>query len=182
MSAPVAYVANNGSHEVSVIDTATNTVVTTVPVDGAPIRLAVTPDGKRAYIAIRTPDNTGTVSVLDAATNTLVATETVTDFFIAGVAITPDGKQAYVANSGNANAVTVLDTATNTVLAEIPQRESIDLAFAPDGKHAYVTDFDGVSVIDTIAQKVQTTIPTAKAAAATVGRGLPLPRTGNTPI
>src|SRR5262249_21972482 len=102
MSASVVYVANNGSQEVSVIATATNTVVATAAVDGAPIRLAVTPDGKRAFIAIRTPVNTGTVSVLDAAANTLVATETVTDFFIAGVAITPDGKQAYVANSGNA--------------------------------------------------------------------------------
>ena len=53
-TAPFAYVANNRSHDVSVIDTAGNTVVATVPVDGAPIRIAVTPDGKRAYIAIRT--------------------------------------------------------------------------------------------------------------------------------
>jgi len=44
-----AYVANFGSNTVSVVDTATDTVVATIPV-GDPIGVAITPDGTRAYV------------------------------------------------------------------------------------------------------------------------------------
>jgi YVTN family beta-propeller protein len=44
-AAPFAYVANEGSANVSVIDTATNKVVATVPVGNNPFAVAVTPDG-----------------------------------------------------------------------------------------------------------------------------------------
>ena len=54
----------------SVIATATNTVVTTIPVGTAPRGIAISPDGATAYVA-----NTGsnTVSVIATATNTVVA-------------------------------------------------------------------------------------------------------------
>lgn len=45
-----AYVANDFDNTVSVIDIATNTVVATVPVGGAPLALAITPDGAFAYV------------------------------------------------------------------------------------------------------------------------------------
>ena len=48
---PFAYVANFFSHNVSVIDTATNTVVATVGVSIVPAGVAVTPDGAFAYVA-----------------------------------------------------------------------------------------------------------------------------------
>src|SRR5205814_8582260 len=66
-----AYVTNNGSNTVSVIDTATNTVVATIPVGFRPFGVAITPDGTRAYV---TNENSNTVSVIDSATNTVVAT------------------------------------------------------------------------------------------------------------
>jgi len=74
--APFAYVTNHDSRTVSVIDTATNTVVATVPVGlGFPNGVAVTPDGKHAYVAIGTPSLVpSSVSVIDTATNTVVAT------------------------------------------------------------------------------------------------------------
>jgi YVTN family beta-propeller protein len=58
-----------GSNTVSVIDTATSTVVWTVPVGEHPRGVAVTPDGRHAYVA-----NVGsnTVSVIDTATSTVV--------------------------------------------------------------------------------------------------------------
>src|ERR1700731_958570 len=49
-AAPFAYVANVFSNTVSVIDTATNTVGATVAVGINPIGVAVTPDGKQAYV------------------------------------------------------------------------------------------------------------------------------------
>jgi YVTN family beta-propeller protein len=42
-AAPFAYVANYQSDSVSVIDTASNTVVATVPVGSQPVGVAITP-------------------------------------------------------------------------------------------------------------------------------------------
>ena len=56
---------------VSVIDTATNTVVAMVAVENFPIGVAVTPDGRHAYVA---NDSSNNVAVIDTASNTVVAT------------------------------------------------------------------------------------------------------------
>ncbi|MFC8235320.1 YncE family protein, partial [Streptomyces sp. NPDC057284] len=83
---PDAYVTNFGSGNVSVIDT-TNTVVATVPVGSGPQGVAITPNGRRAYVTNRTSN---TVSVIDTRTNTDVATVPVGAGPI-GIAITPNG-------------------------------------------------------------------------------------------
>jgi YVTN family beta-propeller protein len=51
-AAPFAYVANNSSNTVSVIDTATTppSVVATIPVGNGPSGVAVAPDGKHVYV------------------------------------------------------------------------------------------------------------------------------------
>jgi YVTN family beta-propeller protein len=89
-----AYVTNRAAGSVSVIDTATNAVTETVPVNRFPSGVAVTPDGRHVYV---TNVGSGTVSVLDTATNAISATLPVgaspTD-----VAISPDGHSAYVAD------------------------------------------------------------------------------------
>ena len=72
------------SNTVSVIDTATNTVVATIPVGDHPFGIAITPDGTRAYV---TDIISRTVSVIDTATNTVVATSPIEEPF--GIAITP---------------------------------------------------------------------------------------------
>ena len=65
-----AYVANQGSSSVSVIATATNTVVATVRVDG-PSAVAVSPNGQDVYVSKL--DGTNKVRVIATATNTKVA-------------------------------------------------------------------------------------------------------------
>ncbi len=159
-AAPFAYVTNGGSSTVSVIDTATNMVVATVPVGAIPSAAAVTPDGKHAYVANASIGSTS-VSVIDTATNVAVAT---VPFGMQpfGVAVTPDGKHAYVALNAFAGTVSVIDTVTNTVVGTpIPVGNVPDgVAVTPDGKHVYVTNFNGgnVSVIDTSTNTVGTTI------------------------
>ena len=76
------------------IDTATNTVIATVPVGDYPVGVAVTPDGTRAYV---TNCDADTVSVIDTATNTVIATIPVGDR-PGDVAVSPDGTRAYVTN------------------------------------------------------------------------------------
>ena len=92
-----AYVANFNSGDVSVIETASNTVVATVPVGGWPVGVAITPDGAFVYV---TNEESGNVSVIETATNTEVATfrrgVQPSGVQPKGVAFTPDGVFAYV--------------------------------------------------------------------------------------
>jgi len=74
---PFAYVTNLVSNSVSVIDTASNTVISTVTVGEAPLGVAITPDGAFAYVTNSLSDN---VSVIDTTSNSVTATVTVGDF------------------------------------------------------------------------------------------------------
>ena len=149
-AAPFAYIANQGSNNVSVIDTATNAVVATVAVGSLPTGVAVNPAGTFAYVA---NESDSTVSVIDTATNTVVATVPVGQYPYA-VAVNPAGTFFYTANfSGSAS---VIDTATNTVVATVPLASAAaGVAVNPAGTLAYVTNGPfTVSVIDTATNTV----------------------------
>src|ERR1041384_3084830 len=68
---PRGYVANRLDNTVSVIDTATNAVIATMPVGSFPSAVAVTRNGSFAYV---TNSGDSTVSVIDTATNTVATT------------------------------------------------------------------------------------------------------------
>ena len=110
-----AYITNSGANTVSVVNTATNTVIATVPVGSGPSGVAVSPDGTTAYVA---SGDGNTVSVINTAMNAVIATITVGSGPF-GLAVTPDGSRVYVADSGDSS-VSVVNTATNTVIATIP--------------------------------------------------------------
>jgi YVTN family beta-propeller protein len=57
-----AYITNANSSNVSVIDTATNTVIATISVGTTPGGVAVTPDGSKVYVA---NGYTNTASVIE---------------------------------------------------------------------------------------------------------------------
>ena len=130
------FVDNQGNNTVSVVDTMTNTIVATISVGRGPSKIAITPDGTRAYV----PNQQDfIISVIDTATNTVVTTIPVSG--TAGIAITPDGTKAYVTSPG-AGTVSVVDIATNTVVATIllgTNQNPFDVAITPDGTRAYVT-------------------------------------------
>jgi YVTN family beta-propeller protein len=158
-AAPFAYVTNISGQTVSVIDTATNTVAATVPLGGtAAFGIAVTPDGKHAYLA-----HLGfcdCVTVIDTASNTVVADIRLEDW-AQGVAVTPDGKYVYVGEP-DLGTFSVINTASNTVAAaDIPACDfPWGIAVAPDGKHVYLTDpACGVLVIDTATNSVMAKVP-----------------------
>ena len=65
------YVTIHNSTNVSVIDTATNSVIDTLSVGIDPCGVAVTPDGTKIYVANGRSNN---VFVIDTATNTVTAT------------------------------------------------------------------------------------------------------------
>ena len=155
-AAPQAYVANEGSGTVSVIDTANDTVGATVTVGSYPIGVAVSPDGSRVYVANQ---NSKTVSVIDTANDTVGATVTVGSN-PAGVAVSPDGSRVYVANAGSGT-VSVIDTATDSVGATVTVGTGpFGVAVSPDGSRVYVANEGSgtVSVIDTANDTVGATV------------------------
>src|SRR5262249_9937833 len=135
---------------VSVIDTATNTVVATVGVGNSPLGVAITPDGARAYV---TNYGSHTVSVIDIATNTVVATIGV-GLNCSGGAITSDGTHAYVAHSGGFSDMLVIDTATNTVVAAVQGfvglRTVREVAIAPATKPPAIPSFSAIPTLGTV--------------------------------
>src|SRR5687768_5982665 len=150
------YVTNSNDNTVSVIDTATASVIATVPVGLSPTAVAVTPDGRFAYVA-NTLGNT--VSVISAASNTVIATVPVGSF-PTGIAMNPNGAFAYVTSFLSSN-ISVIDTATNTVVAGIPASFPFMLAMASSGNLGYVTHasfINGLTVINTASNSVVTTI------------------------
>lgn len=137
----VAYVANLGSNNVSVINTSSNTVSATINVGSQPNGVAITPDGTRAYVA----NGGGEVWVLATGGNT-VAAKVALGGYPTAVAITPDGTRAYVTRD-NSNNVSVIDTSTNTVSATIPVgAQPSGIAITLDGTRAYVTNVGSGSV------------------------------------
>ena len=147
LAQPFAYIPNQFDNTVSVINVATNTVVTTVTVGSGPDGVAVSPDGSRVYVANW---NQGTVSVIDTATNTVASTVTVGSG-PNGVAVNPDESRVYVANNGD-HTVSVIDVSTNTVAATVPVGNGPwGVAINPTGSRVYVANLlDGtVSVIET---------------------------------
>jgi YVTN family beta-propeller protein len=145
---------------------AANTATATITVGGIPFGVAITPDGKYAYVP-----STAHLSVISTATNKVTATLDIRGSNV--VAITPDGKYAYVLNAiqdpknGNQNLVSVISIATNKVTATITLGgASAGLAITPNGEYAYVTEEDivntksvgMVSVINTATNTVTTKV------------------------
>ena len=106
-----AYVVDNESHSLIVVDTAAGKVTDTIPVGKRPAQVAITPDGAQAFV---TNAGGGSVSVVDLATTAVSETLLVSDHPI-GVAIGADGRFAYVTAldaSLLAGTVTVIDIET----------------------------------------------------------------------
>lgn len=147
------YVTNANDDNVSVIDTATNTVIgNPIRVGDDPESVVFSPNGSRAYVA---NTGAGTVSVIDTATSSVSATVTVAGY-PRQVAVTPNGALVYATTTdvnGNGS-VTVINTANNATLT-IPLGMSPDgVAFTPDSLRAYVTGIGRISVINTLTSSV----------------------------
>jgi YVTN family beta-propeller protein len=148
-AAQVAVVGERDSNGVSFISTATNKVVGG-PVEAGkePASVAITPDGKYAYVA----DFGGkSVTVIETGLRRKVTTIEEVGEGPFGIAITPDGKYAYVTDRGS-DEVAVISTATRKVVKSITVGDApTGIAISPTGKFAYVADSgDGkVEVINT---------------------------------
>lgn len=136
----------------TIIDTASRTVATTIPVGASPDVVTVSADGVHLYI---THYATYSVSAIDLSTNS-VTTIALEDAPL-DVTVSHDGAHAYVTNL---RSLAVIDTVTNQTTNIIVGDQPRGLQISSDGKRAYVANFgDGtVSVIDTVTNLVTATV------------------------
>jgi YVTN family beta-propeller protein len=155
-----AYIVNNGSSEVTVIDVPTNTITTTIPVEANPTPIDLLPDGSLVFVANRAD---GSISVIDTATNTVINTIPPLSglhFDIATLDMQPNGAMNY-APLFESQALAVIDNATQTQITNIPVGpEATNMAITPDGTQAYVCNEENstVSVINLSTNTVTTTL------------------------
>jgi YVTN family beta-propeller protein len=152
--APFAYITNYSTGDVSVIDTATHTMVgSPIPVGTVPYGVAVNPSGTRVYVT----NGSSTVTVIDTGNNMVIDSPIEVGTVPRGIAVNPSGTRVYVANYADGT-VSVIDTASHTVIGSpIPVEPGPwAVAVSPSGKRLYVTSYDSntVSVINTATNRV----------------------------
>lgn len=133
-----AYITNQGSNDVTVIDVAANRVTSRIGSGEIPYGVDVSPDGKRVYIT--TYDG---IQVIDTLTDGIAA---VIPVHADTVAASPDGKLIY-AVSAEEGTLTAIDASTYDVLGSV-RAGSMPRAIAvtPDAHKIYVGDLSDGAV------------------------------------
>ena len=170
VGAETLLVANQHDANLSVIDTATDKVIATIPVGGVTgHELVVSPDGKRAFVPIygnagvgRAGTDGSVISVIDLATQKIVGT---IDF---GHGVRPHcavfGKDGmlYVTTELD-KSVSIIDPKTLKIVGAVPtgQEQSHMFVLSKDGKRGYTANVGPgtVSVLDIPGRKTITVIP-----------------------
>lgn len=145
------FVALSSESRIAQVDVSTHLIVATRIRTDAARGVAVTPDGRKAYVA-----DTGQydVSAVDVVSGT--AKKIFVGPYPQAVAVAPDGRSVYAAvtggdtGAGGSDQVKVIDTATDRVTGTIRVGTAPhQIAFSRDGRRAYVAYAHGVAVVDT---------------------------------
>jgi len=141
------------------IDPQTDKVTRRMDIGSEPNQLAVTPDGKFAYV----PVVDGHWEVIDLAKGKII------ERIFAGSGSRPhntlcsaDGKHMYLAPMGSPKKVLIADTSTHKVVAEIPLGNVVrPIALSPDEKRLYanVDGLVGIEVADLATNKMIQRVP-----------------------
>jgi YVTN family beta-propeller protein len=143
------YVTNqalNGSN-VKVIDTATNTVIGTIPTGQVPRAIDITPDGAVAYVAVQ---EAGVVSAISTASGAIVGSVPAGTRPL-DVRVLPNGARVY---SVSEDRLTAISTTTAASVGTIPITLSRAIDFTPDSTTGIVAADGRVHVVDTGANAI----------------------------
>lgn len=146
-----AFVCLSRNNSLAVVDLAGGTIVRQIETGIAPFDVALSPDGKTAYVSCsggRRPRpgeptatsagtpvaidargiaTTGGVSIIDLATGSLRA-ELDTGLSASDLALSPDGRRLFVANA-NSDSVSVIDTEKAALVAQIAVKPDATMPF-----------------------------------------------------
>ena len=144
--------------EVSVIDSANNTIVKNIQVRKGPIEIAFNPKNGDMYVA---NERGRSVSVIDSANNTLIK-NVILPGPSSAIAFNPKNGDMYVAG-GFSNVISVIDSANNTIVKHIPRigKGPNAIAFNPKNGDMYVAGgfSKSIFVIDSANNNVIKNIP-----------------------
>ena len=143
-SGDVAYVSNQSSRTIGIIDMSTLTQTTTIPLPGSPFATAVSANGSRLYVGT----TTDRVYVINTATRAIIDSVDVGSY-PNGIVLSSEGSRYWVANAYSGT-VTEVNASTNDVTRTfqvdgVPQ----DVAVTRDGRRLFVSNEGGwIDVID----------------------------------
>lgn len=143
-------------HDISIIDTASNKRVGTIPIAGKLAGIAITPNNKQAWVSVYSDNK---VELFDVVSRSLLRSIPVGQR-PTGIAITPDNAQVWVCNSSD-KTVSVIDIASKTVSATIHVGTNpFAIAITPDNRQAWVCNAadNTVSIIDIVSKAVSDTL------------------------
>ena len=136
-----ALVVNGYPGKILVIDTASNSITKTITIGGEPFGLAITPDGKYAYVTSQ-----GSTGWIIDLSNFTVIQNLASLGYGRGITISPDGKFAYVAYpgqypNGRYGGLEIINITTNTYSGIINDIfGATHLTISPDGRYAIVNN------------------------------------------
>jgi 6-phosphogluconolactonase (cycloisomerase 2 family) len=118
----------------------------TVPTAGNSHHIAITPDGRSAYV---TSSDTSTIAQFDVGADGRLSAKTpatVAGAFPLGIVVDPDGRSVYATDLGGAVLQYDVDPATGRLSPKAPASVAsgdgpFQIAVSSDGRSAYVTDF-----------------------------------------
>src|ERR1051325_2743536 len=152
-SGPLAFVTNERDGTITVIDTHTDRVYSTIKVGGRLRGIRLSPDKQKIWVAISYPSNQSQgedkIAELDRDGDVLAKYEAGTD--PENFAIDDHATRLYIANE-DAGTASITDIKANRVIASMPVGlEPEGAAISPDGRWVYITSesSSSVSVIDT---------------------------------
>jgi YVTN family beta-propeller protein len=152
----------DGDGTLTVIDTASNTVLGSTPTASNAQRVSLGPDGSKAYVSSRVPTvGFEMVTIVDTSTLAIDASIRLNPLANAcpcagEVAVHPDGTRFFVAA---ADAILEYDASTYALISSTPMENSVSMVLSPDGSTAYLGGISGYQVFDTEARTVSPLIP-----------------------
>jgi predicted alpha-1,2-mannosidase len=155
--AALAYAVNRFGNSITPIDLATHARLPEIAVGEEPRGAALSPDGKRLYVA---DSGANAVTVVDTTNRRAIATVKVGSTPM-GIAMEPDGRKVWVVNNGDGT-IESIDLATLRVETTLPVgSHPRAVAIAPDGSMLYVSNSwsNSVTPVDLRSKRAGTEIP-----------------------
>lgn len=132
----LAFITNQGTDDVSVIDIFSNKVIKTIPVGDGPFSIGVSPDNKLVYVGNRIGRS---ISVISVSSLVVVDTIPIGDRPF-GVAVSPDSSRVYVVTN-NTGSLKIIRTSDNTIIGDFPIVFNPQaVAVHPSGEYVYISE------------------------------------------